>query len=119
MPYKDPKSPKAIESARLSKRKFYEKNKEAYIEKAFAKKVELREYVRQKKDNPCYDCKKKYPYYVMQFDHVRGEKFKELSKLISHGSKKRIDEEIAKCELVCANCHAVRTWERNNLKSGE
>jgi len=114
MPDKDPNSPQAIESARLSRRKHYEKNKEKYIAQALSKKIELREYVRKHKENPCLDCGVQYPYYVMQFDHVRGEKFKELSRLISHGSKKRIDEEIQKCDLVCANCHAIRTWERNN-----
>jgi len=119
MPYKYPNSPEAIESARLAKRKHYERNKERYIQQALAKKIELREYVRSQKDNPCVDCNTKHPYYVMQFDHVRGEKYKELSRLINHGSKRRIDEEIAKCDLVCANCHAIRTWERNNLISGE
>jgi hypothetical protein len=119
MPYKYPNSPEAVEAARLAKRKHYAKNKERYIEQAKAKKIELRKYVRNKKNNPCMDCGIKYPYYVMQFDHVRGEKFKELSKLISHGSQKRIDEELDKCDLVCANCHAIRTWKRNNLTSGE
>lgn len=29
-------------------------------------------------------------------------------------SIKRISEEIKKCEIVCANCHAIRTHERRN-----
>ena len=29
-------------------------------------------------------------------------------------SIKRIQEEIDKCELVCANCHRYRTWERKD-----
>jgi len=113
MPYKDPQSPESIEAARASKRKHYHKNKEQYLQRSKEKKIELRDYVRDKKDNPCSDCNKKYPFYVMQFDHVRGEKFKDLSRLISQGSKRRIDEELEKCELVCANCHAIRTWSRN------
>jgi hypothetical protein len=32
--------------------------------------------------------------------------------LISTLSKKKIDEEIAKCEIVCSNCHRVRTYKR-------
>ncbi len=30
-------------------------------------------------------------------------------------SKRRVLEEIAKCELVCANCHAIRTMHRRDL----
>jgi hypothetical protein len=29
-------------------------------------------------------------------------------------SKRRIIEEIAKCELVCANCHRILHWEERN-----
>lgn len=71
---------------------------------------EKREYIRQAKRQPCTDCDTEYPYYVMQFDHVRGEKLFNLSSYT--GGYKRIDEEIAKCDVVCANCHFIRTHER-------
>jgi hypothetical protein len=57
---------------------------------------------------PCVDCGVQYPYYVMDFDHVRGEKRFALSQHQARGLK-LIDEEIAKCDLVCANCHRIRT----------
>ena len=63
------------------------------------------------------DCKESYPYYVMDFDHVRGRKHKNVMELIPTLSKKLIDEEIAKCEIVCSNCHRVRTHERKSNKS--
>lgn len=49
----------------------------------------------------------------MDFDHVTGTKLGEISNLI-HGGQSwgRIATEIDKCELVCANCHRVRTWRR-------
>jgi len=37
--------------------------------------------------------------------------------LISTLSKKKIDEEIAKCEIVCSNCHRVRTHKRRAGKN--
>ncbi len=66
-------------------------------------------YVRQLKDVPCVDCGGTYPYWVMQFDHVRGEKEFTLSKVTQTNiSRKRIDAEMNKCDIVCANCHALR-----------
>jgi len=72
-----------------------------------------RRYVQSLKDVPCHDCGVKYPYYVMQFDHIpeRGEKKFNLSST-GGTSRKRVEEEIAKCEIVCANCHTERTHSR-------
>lgn len=70
----------------------------------------MRDYVNTKKDKPCNDCGIKYPSYVMHFDHLGVEpKLFTVSRL---GGKNRIDAEIKKCELVCANCHAERTHQR-------
>jgi len=52
----------------------------------------------------------------MDFDHVRGKKHKNVMELIPTLSKKKIDEEIAKCEIVCSNCHRIRTHLRKNQK---
>ena len=59
------------------------------------------------------DCGKNYPYWVMDFDHVRGEKSFNLSKYrYSHANIKMVQEEIDKCDLVCSNCHRDRTHKR-------
>ena len=71
-------------------------------------RAKRREYLNGLKDAPCMDCGIKYPYYVMDFDHVRGEKLKPLSQLPMH----KMDEEVAKCDLVCSNCHRERTQSR-------
>jgi hypothetical protein len=39
--------------------------------------------------------------------------------LIPTLSKKKIDEEIAKCEIVCSNCHRIRTHQRKIKKAGK
>lgn len=66
------------------------------------------------KTGPCVDCNKCYNPWQMQFDHVpgRGIKTAEVSSLVNC-SLSRIEEEIAKCDLVCANCHANRTYYRS------
>ena len=80
-------------------------------------KAHLAQYIRDLKEaSPCMDCKNKYPYYVMDFDHVRGKKHANVMELIPTLSKKKIDLEIAKCEIVCSNCHRIRTHVRRISK---
>jgi hypothetical protein len=73
----------------------------------------LRQFVRAAKDRPCADCGGVFHYAVMQFDHVRGAKEFNLSEVRRKTpSLRRVQEEIEKCDVVCANCHALRTWKR-------
>jgi hypothetical protein len=58
------------------------------------------------------DCGRHYPFYVMQFDHRPGEvKSFNLSEYRKHNAED-VEAEIAKCDLVCANCHHIRTYDR-------
>lgn len=83
-------------------------------------KTYLYKYIREYKErHPCVDCKVQYPYYVMDFDHVRGRKHKNVMELVPTLSKKKIDEEIAKCEVVCSNCHRIRTHMRKSAKENK
>jgi len=80
----------------------------------------LAQYLRDlKTKTPCVDCGINYPYYVMDFDHVRGQKHANVMELVSTLSKKKIDEEIAKCEIVCSNCHRIRTHMRKIAKKNK
>lgn len=61
------------------------------------------------KDNPCADCNESN-HILLQFDHVRGKKKANISDMIRNDlSWKTILSEIKKCEVVCANCHCLRT----------
>ena len=111
MPWKD------IEKQRAAVRRHYYANKQAYIDKALKRKKMVREWLNNVKGaSPCKDCGVKYPYYVMDFDHI-GAKSIEIHKLLNYTSIRRLEEEIALCELVCANCHRIRTFTRIGLKS--
>lgn len=68
-----------------------------------------------KESTPCADCGKRYPYYVMDFDHIPelGQKDRPVSQVKHNGTRKQILEEIEKCEVVCANCHRIRTHIRS------
>lgn len=60
----------------------------------------------------CADCKTVYPSYVMDFDHLEDSvKVNDVAGMRGW-SLRRVEEEIAKCEVVCANCHRRRTHQR-------
>jgi hypothetical protein len=48
---------------------------------------------------------------VLEFDHVRGEKLFNIGGI--RKGMKALEEEIAKCDVVCANCHRIRTYDRD------
>ena len=60
----------------------------------------------------CADCGE-YDFSVLTFDHVRGKKKKEISRMVADGdSIDAILQEIAKCQVVCSNCHMRREQKR-------
>lgn len=109
MAYKDPLD----ERARAARRKHYRANKEQYIRRNKEKQVHLQSFVNAVKSYPCEDCGKDYPHYVMDFDHLpEFDKEMDISQMYKWGSWTKVVDEIMKCELVCSNCHRVRTWNR-------
>jgi hypothetical protein len=61
------------------------------------------------KDHPCVDCGESDPI-VLEFDHVRGQKRKDVSNLWRSGASiKSLIDEFAKCDIRCANCHRRKT----------
>lgn len=73
----------------------------------------MRKFIDDAKNKPCLDCGKSFSIVSMQFDHVRGEKKFRLAEATAKlKSLEVVQEEIDKCEVVCANCHLVRTDNR-------
>lgn len=74
----------------------------------------LFEIVEEAKSKPCTDCGVEYPSYVMHFDHLdsANKKFNISEAATLLPSESVLLAELAKCELVCANCHAERTHQR-------
>lgn len=65
------------------------------------------------RSTPCADCHVTLPWYVMEFDHRDPwQKVGVVSRLAGHVSLQRLLDEVAKCDIVCANCHRVRTYAR-------
>lgn len=77
-----------------------------------SRRNEIRRVLEEAKDQPCADCKNTFHFAAMQFDHVKGDKkFNIGGATALSPSIKALKEEIAKCDIVCANCHSVRTYE--------
>ena len=95
MPYRDPEVQKA----------WYE-----------ARKQRNKQLLAELKSKPCTDCGKTYPPYVMEFDHVPGRGEKKMNVASLGGSRrltaKSFVDELKKCDLVCCNCHRIRTFTR-------
>lgn len=75
-------------------------------------KEERRQLIASAKRKPCTDCGVSYPPYVIQFDHRPGE-----TKLFALADWQNLTHdqlvaELAKCDVVCANCHCERTQQR-------
>ena len=82
---------------------------------AINRHAQRQQLLNQLKNVPCKDCENRFPPYCMDFDHVRGEKVKGVADMKGF-SLERIMVEAAKCDIVCATCHRIRTHERKQSK---
>jgi hypothetical protein len=69
------------------------------------------------RDVPCADCGRRFPSCVMQFDHRDPATKRFVVARMRSRAHATILAEVAKCDIVCANCHRVRTYERRMAKS--
>jgi hypothetical protein len=69
------------------------------------------------KSMPCADCGRTFPPIAMDFDHTGDDKILDVSHMRNHNLDK-LRAEIAKCEVVCACCHRIRTAARLATRLG-
>lgn len=104
------------ECQREYKRKHYESDKERYKSRALISnrliKARNRDFIFEIKcRSECVDCGNDDPH-VLDFDHL-NDKVKAISRLVSDQSSIEVlEQELLKCEVVCANCHRIRTAKR-------
>lgn len=112
---KDGRGIYCLECQREYGRDHYKGNRQYYLDKQSARNKRLRDALHlimlEAKAAPCADCGGSFPPCVMDFDHVRGKKRFEVSvgraKMVRPAELKK---EIKKCDVVCANCHRIRTF---------
>jgi hypothetical protein len=91
--------------------RYYWTHRAEEIERVMSRQRATVEWLRDLRRVPCADCGKTNPPYVMDFDH-RDPSAKSFSLLADATLLKNRDvllAEVAKCDVVCANCHAIRT----------
>lgn len=95
-------------------RSWYGRNKDYQKENAEKHRIDYRQALRQYvldylSSHPCVMCGESNPV-VLEFHHARGEKKTEVSVLIGRGSSlEKLQAEIEKCDVLCANCHRTLT----------
>jgi hypothetical protein len=105
-------------------KKWYRENRQHHIAKSKVNEKRRQKRIRRvlqklKQETACAGCGHRYPYWIMQFDHVpnRGEKIGDISTMVVEGySLETILAEAKKCDITCANCHADRTHKRRIRK---
>lgn len=114
MPYKD-KIKQKIYHANYMRTVWYPKNKIIHIARVKKLKMRLVKHLENlKRSGKCVDCGflgRNFPS-VLDYHHMRDKKFNigDFAKFVL--SLSGLEKEIAKCELICANCHRIRTFTR-------
>jgi hypothetical protein len=56
----------------------------------------------------------------MDFDHRDGErKLQLVGRLFASGALNKALAEVEKCDVVCSNCHRIRTYDRAEQKKSK
>lgn len=117
MPIKDPIK-KRENHRRYMREVWYPKNKTIHLALVQRARTDRRNNVRRwldsiKSNKGCIDCKIK-DFRVLEFDHLGSKEFG-ISFAVGYGkTRELILREIEKCDVVCSNCHRIRTWMRKN-----
>jgi hypothetical protein len=98
--------PEKVKRMKLRDKEYRDSGRSAKSIADFTKK--RMNFINSFKDVPCVDCGQKFPPECMDFDHVSADKLENVSRM-RRFSKERLVNEIKKCEVVCANCHRIRT----------
>lgn len=110
MAFKNPVQQKAYA------KRYYRENRQASIDRANVRRDEIKKRINEyKSQHPC-TCGEGCPA-ALDFHHVGGKLFW-ISSAISNGlAWDKIEVELAKCRVICRNCHAKLHWVDDEVKS--
>lgn len=91
--------------------RYYKLNREREIARVVARQQATLAFLRDLRSKPCADCRKSFAPYQMDFDHrdPSTKAFQLTSSRAMLTSRDALAAEVAKCDVVCANCHRLRT----------
>lgn len=111
MPYKDPDKRRA--SQRKYSKDWYARNTDQHVQLVRDRKKKLRQWMLDKKNELfCIQCKENHPA-CLEFHHRDSDqKDFNISTAVANGlSIDNIEKEIAKCDVLCSNCHRKLHWD--------
>jgi hypothetical protein len=92
--------------------RYYATHRQAELDRVKKRQAATLAWLRDVRRRPCDDCGNSFPPYVMDFDH--RDPCKKLFAITTGSahlkSRDKLIAEIEKCDIVCANCHALRTY---------
>jgi hypothetical protein len=101
------------ECSNINSKKYYHANPKKHRKLVNDRKVKITEWLNQKKSTlKCEKCGEPH-IACIQFHHLKSkDKDFSIGHAIYHGfSIKKIESEISKCQVLCANCHFKLHWE--------
>lgn len=101
--------PSSPAKRRAQQRRYYEDNKEKCRERVRRTQADRRALIAELKNEPCADCGGKFPAVCMDWHH-RDPATKDRTFHRMTSGLERFHAEIAKCDLLCANCHRIRHY---------
>jgi hypothetical protein len=92
--------------------RYYAAHRDAELDRVKKRQAVTLQWLRDLRRRPCDDCSESFPPYVMDFDH--RDPSKKLFAITTGSAylmaREKLITEIEKCDIVCANCHALRTY---------
>lgn len=91
---------------------YYRRNRQREIDRVLTRQHATIAYLRDLRRVPCKDCGHSFKPHQMDFDH-RDPATKSFGLTWAEAllkSRAALAREIEKCDVVCANCHAIRTY---------
>ena len=99
------------DSRKVTNARYYLRTKDEQNKKRQAWMRKFRAWALSLKEGPCVDCGGEFHPVAMNWHHRDPlTKTADVGALVGKGNKAVLLAEIAKCDLICANCHALRTW---------
>lgn len=110
MPHKDVEKRK--EYHRRYHKEYYKRNKQYYKDKNERLRKEKIEWIRSLKTK-CENCPENF-FACLEFHHIDpNKKEMTITNAVNRGwGKERIRKELAKCIILCSNCHRKLHWSK-------
>jgi hypothetical protein len=115
---KNPSKPRGLSSECKKCKKevqdaWYQKHRREHLDRVHRNRDATRDKIKQwmieyLQSHPCVDCGES-DIVVLEFDHVRGDKSKDISVLMRNCNLSTLQTEVEKCDIRCANCHRRKT----------